>query len=78
MHLKRDPDEILAWEKGKSAPTYAQLEKLAYSLYKRPLAVFFLPVPPPEPDIKQEFRTLPDFEIDQLAADTLHSDSIPF
>lgn len=70
LHLKRDPDEILAWEKGKSAPTYAQLEKLAYSLYKRPLAVFFLPAPPLEPDVKQEFRTLPDFEIDQLAADT--------
>lgn len=70
LHLKRDPDEILAWETGQSAPTYAQLEKLAYSLYKRPLAVFFLPEPPPEPDVKQEFRTLPDFEIDQLAADT--------
>lgn len=70
LHLKRDPDEILAWEKGKSAPTYVQLEKLAYSLYKRPLAIFFLPEPPHEPDVRQEFRTLPDFEIDQLAADT--------
>lgn len=70
LHLKRDPDEIEAWESGESAPSYSQLEKLAYGLYKRPLAVFFLPEAPEEPDVKQEFRTLPDFELDQLAADT--------
>lgn len=39
-------------------------------MYKRPLAVFFFPEPPSEPDPKQEFRTLPDFELDRLAADT--------
>ncbi len=60
----------MAWESGGAAPTYSQLEKLAYSLYKRPLAVFFLPAPPQEPTVKQEFRTLPEFELDQLAADT--------
>jgi Zn-dependent peptidase ImmA (M78 family) len=70
LHLKREPDEIEAWESGESAPSYSQLEKLAYNLYKRPLAVFFLPEPPKEPDVKQEFRTLPDVELDQLAADT--------
>jgi len=70
LHLKRETDEIEAWESGESAPSYSQLEKLAYGLYKRPLAVFFLPEPPQEPDVKQEFRTLPDFELDQLAADT--------
>lgn len=70
MHLKRHPEEIVAWEEGDSAPTYAQLETLAYKLYKRPLAVFFLPEPPSEPDPKKEFRTLPDFELDRLAADT--------
>lgn len=72
LHLKRDPAEITAWESqdGEAAPTYAQLESLAYGLYKRPLAVFFLPAPPREPSLKQEFRTLPEFELDQLAADT--------
>ena len=70
LHLKRDMDEVAAWESGAAAPTYAQLETLAYTLYKRPLAVFFLPSPPPEPKVKQQFRTLPDFELDQLAADT--------
>lgn len=70
IHLKRDIGEIVAWESGDATPTYAQLETLAYSLYKRPLAVFFLPAPPPEMKVKQEFRTLPDFELDQLATDT--------
>lgn len=68
--LKRTEAEIESWEAGKDAPTYAQLEELAYKIYKRPLAVFFLPTPPPEPPIKQQFRTLPDFEIEELSADT--------
>ena len=71
QHLKREPAEIEAWERpGTAAPTYAQLEDLAYKLYKRPLAVFFLPNPPVEPSVKKEFRSLPEFELDQLAADT--------
>lgn len=44
--LKRDVAEVLGWEAGTAAPTYAQLEKLAYVAYKRPLAAFFLPSPP--------------------------------
>lgn len=68
--LKRDPAEVRAWESGNAAPTYAQLEKLAYDLYKRPLALFFLPEPPQEADVKQEFRTLPNAEIDQLLPNT--------
>ena len=70
QHLKRDPAEVAAWETGAAAPTYAQLEDLAYKLYKRPLAVFFLPNPPAEPSVKKEFRSLPEFELDQLAPDT--------
>ncbi len=70
QHLKREPAEVKAWEDGDTAPTYAQLEDLAYKLYKRPLAVFFLPGPPAEISVKKEFRSLPEFELDQLAADT--------
>lgn len=70
IHLKRDIEEVMAWEAGTATPTYSQLETMAYGLYKRPLAVFFLPAPPVEPKVKQEFRTLPDFELDRLAADT--------
>lgn len=68
--LGKDASVVLAWEAGEDAPTYTQLEKLAYTIYKRPLAIFFLPEPPKEANIKQEFRTLPDFEMDRLAPDT--------
>ncbi|MCL2658185.1 MAG: ImmA/IrrE family metallo-endopeptidase [Betaproteobacteria bacterium] len=68
--LKRKPEEIAAWERGDAAPTYAQLEKLAYEIYKRPLAVFFLPEPPQEEMPQREFRTLPDTDMHSLARDT--------
>ena len=70
LRLKRKPEEIDSWEMGANAPTYSQLEKLAYKVYRRPLAVFFLPKPPMEPDLKREFRSLPDFEIERLAPAT--------
>ncbi|MEK6842741.1 MAG: helix-turn-helix transcriptional regulator [Nanoarchaeota archaeon] len=44
--LKQHPDKIKAWEAGKTTPTYLQLEKLAYKIYKQPLAIFFFPSPP--------------------------------
>ena len=68
--LKRPVAEIAAWENGSAAPSYAQLEKLAYQLYKRPLAVFFLPQPPEEQLPQREFRTLPATDLQTLARDT--------
>lgn len=68
--LKRHPEEIEAWEDGRGAPTYPQLEKLAYQIYKRPLAIFFLPSPPEEMLPQREFRTLPDADMQTLARDT--------
>jgi transcriptional regulator with XRE-family HTH domain len=70
--IKRGREEVAAWESDddESAPTYVQLENLAYKVYHRPIAIFFLPSPPSEPNLKEEFRTLPDFEIDRLSADT--------
>jgi transcriptional regulator with XRE-family HTH domain len=38
-------DRLAAWESGQQKPTFAQLRKLA-SVYKRPLAVFYLEEPP--------------------------------
>ncbi|MBE9075978.1 helix-turn-helix transcriptional regulator [Romeria aff. gracilis LEGE 07310] len=70
--LKCDPTELINWETGKAAPTYAQLEKLAYLLYRRPLALFFLPEPPQEPDFKQEFLSLSEVEPEQLSPDALY------
>jgi len=57
---------IASWEDGTTSPTYAQLEKLAYEIYKRPLALFFFPEPPEEETPAQSFRTLPQEEIDLL------------
>jgi Zn-dependent peptidase ImmA (M78 family) len=70
IKMKRSVDEILGWESGISAPSYSQLEKLAYQLYKRPLAVFFLPNPPNEVSPKKEFRSLPESDLDNLKPDT--------
>lgn len=69
--LKKAVDAIEAWENGESAPTYPQLEKLAYDLYKRPLALFFLPAPPAEPRPQTEFRSLPADDLIALDRDTV-------
>jgi len=70
IRLKRPIDEVEAWELGEVAPSYPQLEKLAYQIYKRPLAVFFLPNPPEEIPPKREFRTLPEVDLENLSPDT--------
>jgi Zn-dependent peptidase ImmA (M78 family) len=69
--LKKKVAEIEAWENGNAAPSYPQLEKLAYEMYKRPLALFFLPEPPDEPSTRTEFRTLPEHDIDALDRHTV-------
>ena len=69
--LKKAVEEIDAWEFGANAPSYAQLEKLAYELYKRPLAIFFLPSPPAEPKPEAEFRALPDTDLRRLSRETV-------
>lgn len=61
-------DTISSWESGEGSPSYAQLEKLAYEVYKRPLALFFFPEPPKEETPKQAFRTLPEQEIQRMSS----------
>ncbi len=70
LRLKRPIEEIDAWEAGNSFPSYSQLEKLAYQIYKRPLAVFFLPAPPEEISPVREFRTLPTEDLLTLSVNT--------
>lgn len=53
------------WENGNDFPTYAELEKIA-SKFKRPLAIFFFPEIPQEPSQKKSFRTIPEYEFDNL------------
>lgn len=71
--LKKKAEVIIEWESGDSHPTYNQLERLAYSLYKRPLAVFFFPEPPEEPDLQDSFRSLPEIEYESFLPDTRHA-----
>ncbi|MEB3231477.1 MAG: helix-turn-helix domain-containing protein [Leptolyngbyaceae bacterium] len=67
--LKRDPADIADWETGRSAPTYAQLERLAYELYKRPLAIFFFPEPPQKQEFQPDFPAISDGELEKLSPD---------
>ena len=69
--LKKSSEEVMAWESEDGvSPTYSQLENLAYKVFKRPLAVFFLPAPPDEIPPVREFRTLPHTDLQTLHADT--------
>ncbi len=52
------------WESGERALTYVQLETLA-DKYKRPIAIFFFPEPPEEPNIVEKLA-LRSVDIDQL------------
>jgi len=57
---------LVSWEEGMESPTYVQLERLAYEIYKRPLALFFFPEPPEEETPAKSFRTLPQEGINLL------------
>ena len=52
------PERLAEWEGGRLRPTVAQLRKAA-NVYKRSLAVFFLPEPPAQPAPLHDFRRLP-------------------
>lgn len=56
--IGRPPDEIRAWEDGSDQPSMAQARKAA-EVYKRSLAVFYLPKPPKDFETLRDFRTLP-------------------
>lgn len=58
--IKKPPELIAQWERGEAMPTYVQLERLAYDILRRPMAVFFYPEPPDEAPVQTEFRTLPE------------------
>jgi transcriptional regulator with XRE-family HTH domain len=64
--LKMEADALAAIESGATAVTIAQLRKIG-ELYKRPLAVFFLPEPPRTFDAQREFRRFAGTEPEQLS-----------
>lgn len=55
--LKMTASAVEAWESGEKRPSLAQLRKMAV-LYKRPLAVFYLPEPPQAFTPLRDFRTV--------------------
>jgi Zn-dependent peptidase ImmA (M78 family)/DNA-binding XRE family transcriptional regulator len=57
--IDRSAEELSAWERGELRPSIPQARKLA-ELYKRPLAVFFLPKPPTDFQPLADFRRLPE------------------
>lgn len=66
--MGKEIDVILSWESaGENSPSYLQLDKLAYEIYKRPIALFFFPEPPQEESPKQSFRTLPEHVISRMS-----------
>lgn len=52
-------DRLAALEHGDSAPSAAQLRKMAQN-YHRPLLTFYMPKVPVTAELGQDFRTLPD------------------
>jgi Zn-dependent peptidase ImmA (M78 family)/transcriptional regulator with XRE-family HTH domain len=65
-------DRVAAWEAGEALPTVANLRKAA-DVYKRPLAVFFLPEPPEDFDTLRDFRRLAGSEAGRWSP-ALHTD----
>ena len=63
--LNKDVETISNWESGEGAPTYAQLEDLA-DKFKRPIALFFFPEVPQEPNLGDQF-SLRSAEIEKLS-----------
>src|ERR1043165_1497454 len=55
LAMKRAPSDLDSWEKGAAQPSIPQARKLA-ELYKRSLAVFYLPTPPKESDLPPDYR----------------------
>lgn len=56
VHVK--PERLASWENGETRPTITQLRKLAH-IYKRPIAVFYLPAPPADIEALPDYRRLP-------------------
>lgn len=64
--LQVDPQRVSEWEEGTRRPTVVQLRRLA-GLYKRPLAIFYLPEPPIDFQPLRDYRRLPKSDTGQLS-----------
>ncbi len=66
--IKRCSEEIAAWEDGTLRPSIAQARK-ASEVYRRALAIFYLPAPPKDFETLRDYRSLPDTEIREFSAE---------
>lgn len=64
------PSTLLTWEGEGGLFRLTQLEAMA-TLYRRPVAVFFLAAPPSEPPLPADHRTLPSQEEHELSSQTI-------
>lgn len=71
--LNKDPSLVQMWERGEKAPSYSNLEELAYKHLKLPVAVFYFPDPPEIEDPRSKFRRLPEYEFSRFSSDTLQA-----
>lgn len=56
--IGRPENDLISWEDGTLLPSIAQARK-ASEVYKRPLAVFYLPEPPTDFETLRDFRVIP-------------------
>ena len=64
--LRVSEDRLRSWEMGEARPTIAQL-RTAAKVYKRPLAIFYLPEPPLDFQPLRDYRRVPDAQLGQLS-----------
>jgi Zn-dependent peptidase ImmA (M78 family)/transcriptional regulator with XRE-family HTH domain len=64
--LRVSPDRLRAWEAGETYPTIGQLRRAA-ALFRRPLAIFYLPEPPHDYQPLRDYRRVPDAQLGQLS-----------
>ena len=62
--------KVQSWLDEKDFPTYIQAENLAYKVFKRPLAIFFMSEVPTILSVKKKFRSLPDYLFDSTSYKT--------
>jgi Zn-dependent peptidase ImmA (M78 family)/transcriptional regulator with XRE-family HTH domain len=62
--------KVQSWINGSDSPTYKQAENLAYKVFKKPLAIFFMAELPTVLSVKKKFRSLPDYLFDTTSYKT--------
>lgn len=72
QRLRVAETRLQAWEAGESRPSISQLRRMS-EVYRRPLAAFYLPEPPPIPKQPRDYRRLPGV-VSGLESPSLHAE----